>query len=167
MTALNYPYLSGENVKTRTIVMTLIVCLAGAAACFAADVFAGTWKLNEAKSKIGAGAPKNSTVVYENMGDQVKVTVDGTGPDGKAAHNEWTGKFDGKDYPLTGDPSADARTYTKVNAHTLKMVHKKDGKVVGTGSVVVSANGKTRTVTNNTTDAKGKKISSVAVYDKQ
>jgi len=41
----------------------------------------GTWKLNEAKSKIGAGSPKNSTVVYEAAGDSVKVTVDGTDGD--------------------------------------------------------------------------------------
>jgi len=41
------------------------MCFIGVAVCFAADAFMGTWKLNEAKSKIGAGSPKNSTVVYE------------------------------------------------------------------------------------------------------
>jgi hypothetical protein len=35
----------------------------------------GTWKLNEAKSKIPAGATKNHTVVYEAAGDSIKVTV--------------------------------------------------------------------------------------------
>jgi ribosomal protein L21E len=62
----------------------------------------GTWKLNEAKSKIGAGSPKNTTVVYEATGDDVKVTVDGTDGDGKPVHSEWTGKYDGKDYGHRG-----------------------------------------------------------------
>jgi len=35
------------------------------------------------------------------------------------------------------------------------------------GRIVVSANGKTRTVTTSGTDATGKKISSTAVYVKQ
>jgi hypothetical protein len=44
---------------------------------------------------------------------------------------------------------------------------KKDGKVVLTAHVVLAPDGKTRTVTTHTTDAKGKKVTSVAVYDKQ
>ena len=79
----------------------------------------GTWKLNEAKSTIPAGAPKNTTVVYSAAGDSVKVTVDGVTGDGKPAHNEWTGKFDGKDYPVTGDPTTDARAYKKVDDRTM------------------------------------------------
>lgn len=130
------------------------------------DAFTGTWKLNEAKSKIGAGAPKNTTVVYEAAGDDVKVTVEGVDADGKATRNEWTGKFDGKDYPVTGDATSDSRTYTKVNDHTLKFTAKKDGKVTISGQITVSADGKTRTV-HVTTDVKGKKVSSTAVYEKQ
>ena len=96
--------------KTRTILMTLCLCFVGAAACFAQDPEIGTWKLNEAKSKIGAGSPKLTTVVYEAAGDSVKVTVDGTDADGKPLHSEWTGKYDGKDYPVTGDPNTDTRS---------------------------------------------------------
>src|SRR6266568_1529081 len=88
--------------KTRTILSALVLLLAGAAMCFAADAQIGTWKLNEGKSKLAPGLAKNSTVQYEAVGDQIKVTVDGTDADGKPAHNEWTGKFDGKDYPVTG-----------------------------------------------------------------
>ena len=38
--------------KARTIVFTLAMCLVGAAVCFAQDANLGTWKLNEAKSKL-------------------------------------------------------------------------------------------------------------------
>ena len=153
--------------KARGTVLTLALCFVGVAVCLAADALIGTWKLNEAKSKIGAGSPKNTTVVYEAAGDSVKVTVDGTDGDGKPSHNEWTGKFDGKDYPVTGDTSSDARSYTKVDDHTLAFTNKKGDKVTITGRAVVSADGKTRTVTISGTDSKGKKFTSTAVYDKQ
>jgi hypothetical protein len=153
--------------KTRTIMLTLATLFVAAVVCFAADAQMGTWKLNEAKSKFGPGAPKNTTVVYEAAGDNVKVTVDGVDADGKPTHNEWTGKFDGKDYPVTGDPNQNARSYKKVNDRTLEMTAKKDGKVTVSGRIVVSADSKTRTVTVGGTDADGKKFQSKVVYDKQ
>ena len=154
--------------KTKTILLTLATLFAAVVVCFAAqDVNMGTWKLNEAKSKFSPGAAKNVTVVYAAAGDSVKVTVDGVDADGKPAHNEWTGKFDGKDSPLTGDPASDTRAYKRVNDHTLGLTNKKDGKAALTGRVVISADGKNRTVTTSGTDAKGNKISSTAVYDKQ
>jgi hypothetical protein len=154
--------------KAKTIVLTLALCLVTAAVCFAGTgVQMGTWKLNEAKSKLAPGAAKNSTVVYEAAGDNVKVTVDGTDRNGQPAHNEWTGKFDGADYPVTGDPDSDARSYKQVNDHTLSLTVKKGGKVTLTGRIVVSADGKTRTVTTSGTDPQGKTIENIAVYDKQ
>jgi hypothetical protein len=153
--------------KGRATVLTLALCFVGAAVCLAADGFIGTWKLNEAKSKFGPGAAKNTTVVYEAAGDDVKVTVEGTDSDGKPTHNEWTGKFDGKDYPVTGDASSDARSYKKVDDHTLTFEVKKGNKVTTSGRIVLSADGKTRTVTTSGTDAKGNKASATAVYDKQ
>ena len=152
--------------KPRTILLTLLTLLAAAALSFADNPMMGTWKLNEAKSKLPTAA-KNTTVVYEAAGDKIKVTVDGVDADGKPAHNEWVGNFDGKDYPVTGDPMFDARSYTKVNDRTVNMTIKKDGKAVMTGKVVVSADGKSRTVTTWGKDAKGKKVTTVAVYDKQ
>jgi hypothetical protein len=153
--------------KTKTVGLTFILCLAAGAFCLAADdPMIGTWRLNEAKSKIAPGAPKNSTVIYAAAGDQIKVTVDGTDAEGKSIHSEWTGKFDGKDYPVTGDATADVRAYKKERKDTLEMTNKKDGKAAATGKVVVSADGKTRTVTISFTDAKGAKMTSTAVYDK-
>ncbi len=153
--------------KTRTIILAMLLCFVGTAVCFAADPQMGTWKLNEAKSKISAGSPKNTTVVYEAAGDSVKVTVDGTDGDGKPMHHEWTGKYDGKDYPVTGDPSTDTRSYKKVNDQTLTFTNKKGDKATISGRGVVSADGKTRTVTLTGTDSKGTKFTSTAVYDKQ
>ena len=153
--------------KARRIGMTLALCFVGAALCLAADGFMGTWKLNEAKSKLAPGTAKNSTVVYSTMGDNIMVTIDGTDAAGKPTHNEWMGKFDGKDYPVTGDSSSDARAVKKIDDHTLTFTVKKGDKVITTGSIVLSADGKTRTVTTEGTDSSGKKIAGTAVYDKQ
>jgi len=151
--------------KTRTVVLTLALCFVAAAGCFAGDEDLGTWKLNEAKSKLAPGVPKDHTVVYQEANDNVKITVDGASPDGKPTHNEWTGKFDGKDYPVIGDPNSDARSYKKVGARTLELTVKKSGKVMATGRIVMSANGETRTVTTSGTDPQGKKFKSTALYD--
>jgi hypothetical protein len=154
--------------KSRAYAFTFLICLMAGALCFAAsDAQMGTWKLNESKSKLSPAAPKNETVIYEAAGDNVKITLEGTAPDGSKRHTEWTGKFDGKDYPSTGNPMEDMRSYKEVNARTLDVVSKKDGKVLLTGRVVISKDGKTRTTTITGTDASGKKYKSVAVYDKQ
>ncbi|MFY9661887.1 MAG: hypothetical protein WAJ97_14775 [Terriglobales bacterium] len=153
--------------KLRTRVLLLVTLLIGATMCFAADPNLGTWKLNEGKSKIAAGLPKNTTVTYDAAGDGIKATVEGVDGQGKPTHNEWTGKYDGKDYPVTGDSSSDTRSLKKINDRTLELTAKKDGKVTITGRIVVAADGKSRTLTANWTDAMGKKAKSVAVYDKQ
>jgi len=154
--------------KTIAIVLTTaVICLAGAALSFAQDPSMGTWKLNERKSKFAAGVTKNNTVVYEAAGDNIKVTTDGTDKDGKPTHSEWTGKFDGKDYPVTGDASSDARSYTKVDDRHLEFEVKSGGKVTTRGHIVVSADGKSRAVRTDATDAMGKKVSSTATYEKQ
>ena len=154
--------------KTTRIVLMTALCIFASAVSFGAEnPNMGTWKLNEAKSKFPPGATKNTTVVYEAAGDSVKVTTDGTSGDGKTVHTEWTGKFDGKDYPVTGSADTDSREYTQVNAHTTTFANKKDGKVTLNGKIVVAADGKSRIVTVSGTDASGKKVSSTAVYDKQ
>jgi hypothetical protein len=97
----------------------------------------------------------------------VKVIVDGVDADGKPTHNEWTGKFDGKDYQVIGDPTADTRAYKKVNDHTLTFTSKHDRSVTLTVLIVVSDDGKFRTVNLNGRNAKGEKYRISAVYDKQ
>jgi len=152
--------------KTKTIALTISLVFVSVAFGFQNSPQMGTWKLNEAKSKF-AGKARNHTVVYEASGDQTKVTVDGVDENGTAVHNEWTGKFDGKDYPVTGDATSDTRSYRMVNQNTLTLTGKKNGTETLSGRIVVSADGKTRTVTTTATDAQGKKVTNVAVYDKQ
>lgn len=97
--------------NARSFVLSLATCFVVLTFGIAQDTMMGTWKLNEAKSKIGAGSPKNNTVVIEAAGEDMKVTMDGIDATGKSTHSEWTGKFDGKDYPVSGDTGSDTRAY--------------------------------------------------------
>jgi hypothetical protein len=64
---------------------------------------------------------------------------------------------------ITDKYSQDASNQTR----TMEFNAKKDDKVTLTGRIVLSADGRSRTVTTSATDANGKKISNTAVYDKQ
>ena len=154
--------------KTKNIAVSLGLILA-AGALYAADPMMGTWKLNEAKSKLTRGTVKNTKVVYDDrlIRDKVTVTTDGVDGDGKPVHAEWKGKFNGKDYEVSGDPNSDMRAYTKVNDQTLNMTAKKGGKVTATGRIAVAADGKSRVATVSGTTAKGKRFSNTVVYDKE
>jgi hypothetical protein len=153
--------------RTRATLASLVGLLVGVCLSLAADLNMGVWKLNAAKSKFGEGAAKNETVVYEMAGENVKVTVDAKDKDGKAVHNVWVGKFDGKDYKVEGDAPYDTRAYTIVNDHTLSMVIKKDGKVVANGTITVAADGKSRTVKTSAVDPNVHSMDQSAVYDKK
>jgi hypothetical protein len=128
----------------------------------------GTWKLNLAKSKYQQGqAPKSTTLVYEAAGAGIKVTVDSVPADGPALHYAYTANYDGKDVPVVGNPNADVSARTRVNATTTKLVNKKGGNILSTVTLVISADGKTLTITTTGKDAKGQNVDSTAVYDKQ
>jgi len=150
--------------KSKAILVMALWLIAGSA--FAASPLMGTWKLDESKSKLDPAMGKNTTVIYAQEGSKVKITVDRVNAKGKPTHNEWVGKFDGKDYPVMRDQAFDARAYHQVNDRTLDMTLKKNGKVVGTGLVTVSSDGKTRTVQLDAMTPKGKKTHTVGVYNK-
>ena len=152
--------------RAKTTALAISLVFVSVALGFQDNPQLGTWKLNEAKSKF-AGKARNQTVVYERAGDQIKVTVDGVDENGSPSHNEWTGKFDDKDYPVTGDPTSDMRSYRMINKNTNALTGKKNGRVTITGRIVVSQDGKTRTVTTTSTNLAGKKVRNTAVYDKQ
>ena len=153
-------------IKTRIAVLAAALSFTAAAACFAANPHMGTWKLNEAKSKLVPGMGKNTTVTYAEQKDKIKITVDGVDKDGKPTHSVWVGKFDGKAYPVKGNLPYDSVAYKVVNDRTNDITTMKGGKMVWSGRITVSADGKSRTVTLNGTGADGKKFSGKAVYDK-
>ena len=126
----------------------------------------GTWKLDDAKSKLAPGMGKGTTVIYMQKRDKIQVTVDGVDKGGKPTHSVWVGKFDGKAYPVKGNLPYNSVAYRVVNDRTNDITAMKDGKIGWSGQITVAADGKSRTVTINGTDANGKKFKGKAVYDK-
>ena len=153
-------------IKTRIAVVAVALSFVGSAACFAANPHMGTWKLNEAKSKLIPGMGKNMTVTYTEQKDKMKVTVDGVDKDGKPTHSVWVGKADGKAYPAKGNLPYNSVAYKIVNDHTYDLTAMNDGKMIWSGKSTVAADGKSRTVNFNGTGADGKKFKGKAVYDK-
>ena len=151
--------------KTRTTLITVALWITAAAVSFAASAHMGTWKLNEAKSKLQSGA-KNTTVTYAPAkGDMVKLTAEGM-RDGKATKWSWLGKFDGKAYKVKGDYPADTIAVQMVDEQTNKITAMKAGKVMTTSTVTVAKDGKSRMVVTTGNDDKGKKWTDKAYYDK-
>ena len=133
----------------------------------AADARVGTWKFNAAKSKFKPGpAYKSRTVKIEAAGEGVKVAIDGVLGDGKAQSYSYTVNYDGKDYPVTGNPAADTIAYKKVDDSTIEATTKKGGQVTATVTIVLAKDGKSMTVTSKGKDDKGP-FTNVALYDRQ
>ena len=152
--------------KTRIAVVAVALSFVATAACFAANPHMGTWKLNEAKSKLVPGMGKNTMVTYTEEKDKIKVAVEGVDKNGKPTHGVWVGKLDGKAYPTKGNLPYNSVAYKVVNDRTNDITTMKGGKIVWSGRITVAADGKSRTVTLNGTGADGKKFSGKAVYDK-
>jgi hypothetical protein len=127
----------------------------------------GTWRLNVAKSKYSPGpAPKSATVTFSAAGQGVKAVIDGVGPDGSKTHWEYTANFDGKPYPVTGNGDGDMVVARRVNATTIETSYTLKGKPTVVNTRVVSADGKTLTVTSTGTNAQGQKVNNVQVFEK-
>ena len=151
-------------VKSLLAALAVVVFASGLSA--QADPTIGTWKLNLAKTKYTAGqAPKSTTLVITAAGQGVKLTSESVLADGSTRKISYTATYDGKDAAVTGTPDYDTISLKKT-ATGMDGSRKKAGKVVQTFSRVVSADGKTMTVTSTGTNAAGK-VDNVQVYDKQ
>ena len=153
-------------VTTKRVFLTAILLgvVCGMALAQSSDPLVGTWKLNPEKSK----GSKGGATKIEAVGSGVKFDVEVIAADGTASHWGFTANYDGKDNPVTGNsPYGNVVALTRVDAHTVQITSKQDGKPMVTSTIVLSADGKTRTTTTKGTDAKGQAIETVSFYEKQ
>jgi hypothetical protein len=159
----------------RTLTLVALLTLTGVLAvgvvslsAQATDLRMGTWKMNSGKSKYDPGpAPQSLTVKVEPAGQGEKVATESVNADGSRTATGYTANFDEKDSSLTGSQTANTVALKRVDARTTIRTDKKDGKVVSTLTRVVSADGKTMTVTVKGTNAQGQPVNNVIVFDKQ
>ena len=127
----------------------------------------GAWKLDPAKSTFSPGpAPKSQSAKLDAMDGGMRTVADRVEADGSLTHFEWTVKFDGKDYPVKGDPGRDAVSVKKIDDFTIEITNKKAGKTTTTIRAVYARDGKSRTETTTGTNAQGVKIKNVTVWSK-
>lgn len=124
----------------------------------------GTWVANIAKSTYSPDpAPKSSTLTISASG----VTVDLVPATGPAQKWTYGGTYDGKPVPVAGNPNADMATRKRLDPNTTETTFTKGGKVTSVNTAVVAAGGKTMTITAKGTNAQGKPVLNVQVYDKK
>ena len=145
----------------------VFVLFAFAAALIAADPFAGTWKLNSAKTKFKTGMPpKEQTVTFSEEGSTLHVVVKGTSADGQTISSHFTVPTAGGNGKIIESPYEAVNT-KNISANERETAFSKGGKVVYTATAKRSADGKTLTVTVKGINAVGQNVDGAAVYDKQ
>jgi hypothetical protein len=153
----------------RLVPVALAVCVFSSALVAADNPFLGTWKLNTDKSTYSPDpGPKGATVKFEQDGDNIRRVLTGTNPDGTPLNEDSSIPWDGKDHLVTKPPEPPiTAAVTRMNAHTLHVLIKQDGKLIDTIHVLASKDGKMVTVTDTGVNAKGAKVHNVEVLDKQ
>ncbi|MCC7179536.1 MAG: hypothetical protein IT177_14235 [Acidobacteria bacterium] len=131
------------------------------------DMSAGTWEMNVAKSSSTGALAKSQTRTWEVSGQSVKYTMKGADAQGKPLLVQYAAAYDGKDYPITGDAGSDTIALTRVDERNFRFTQKKAGRVVSTGTRVVSPDGRTVTVTSEGTNAAGQPTKAVLVFDRR
>ena len=126
----------------------------------------GTWKLNPAKSTSAPDRYKRVITKIQPWNDSVKVSYDMVGVRGGVSHLEWVGKFDGKDYRVSGADYLMTNAYTQLDERSYQIVVKVEGAVAATAHVEISPDGKTLTTVTTEKDSHGNSIMTTAVYEK-
>lgn len=149
----------------------IVLAITSATAAFGADNSLGTWKANLEKVKY-TPAPwpvKSVTSVREAVPGGVKVTNTGERTDGAAINSSYTAMYDGSPSSVSGQGAPyDSVSIKQLSANTFAYDAKKtDGKYHAHGRIVISADGKTMTMTARGKNQDGKPMTITLVYDKQ
>ena len=156
--------------KRLFVVFTSILLLlaAGSLVLAQSDPFAGTWKLDVAKSKFDPGpAPQSQTRTWDASG---KVSIEGINAAGKPMAYGYTINGDGKDYPTMGPIPNGAQSLStkRISANKVEANFTRDGKHAETATFSVSKDGKVLSILAKGTSPKdGTPFTNSTVWEKQ
>ena len=158
---------------TRLARMVLLAAVVAAAyplvssAAESTDSLVGSWQLNLSKSTFDPGpGPKGQMRIYSHAGDTEKLTARGIGADGKPTLVQYSARYDGKDYPITGSSGGDLIALKRIDDLTTESTQKRVGKPVIVATRTVSPDGKTLTVITKGTAPSGEKLNHRMVFEK-
>ena len=156
------------SVRTRTIILGLAMLSVPIGLLAADDPIMGTWKINTAKTKLNPGQSAAAlTRTHEPIPNGIKITRPLVDANGKPTRGSWALKFDGKDYPVQGDPNLDTLALKRIDPYTMEAVAKKDGKITNRMRWDVTKDGKSLTWTSKRVLPPEQAGTTVRVYNKQ
>ena len=159
-----------KRIAVVVITLAMVSTVGSIARTQSSDLWIGTWKVNLEKSTYDPG-PKPafaSIIKVEPSAAGINITADGKNAEGQPTHVEIVGTSDGKDNPVKGLPTSNLTNSVKrIDDRTVLVVGKIDNKPEVTSRAVVSAAGKTMTITQTGQNAKGQSVKNVIVADKQ
>ena len=147
--------------------MVILSMLLVTAIAHAADSQAGTWVIDKSESQFAGRPPQRQVTTIEAVEGGVKNVTDIVDAEGKSIHYEFTALYDGKDYPVKGDPVRDSVAIKKIDEYTFEVTNKKAGKVVNTVRAVYASDGKTRRMTTTNVNARGEKVMTTTVWTRR
>jgi opacity protein-like surface antigen len=121
-----------------------------------AKLWNGTWHLNAAKSKFASSAKEQSeTRTYDISANKVTMKSSSKDPSGKTLNFSYSAGYDGKWYPMVGNPNANRISLTAVSDRELKASSRLQGKSSVESTATVSADGKHLTIVRKMVRMKG------------
>jgi len=146
------------------VVLGTVLALPGVSSAQPAPAWFGTWTLNLARSTYSPGPPpfKRATRTVAASGDEITIVDEMVRNRGGITHLEWTGKFDGNDYPVQGVELVLTNAYRRVDDRTYELIQKIDGEVVATSRLTMSPDGRTITTVNSS-----KTASATTIYERE
>ena len=121
-----------------------------------AKLWNGTWHLNAAKSKFASSAKEQSeTRTYNIFHGKVAMKSSSKDPSGKALNFSYSAGYDGKWYPMVGNPNADRISLKVISDREVKASSQLHGKPSVESIAKVSADGKHLTLQRKMLRLKG------------
>ncbi len=109
----------------------------------------GEWRLDLARSTYDPGPAPYQRASYriEPWRDGLRVVNDMVRVRGGVVHLEWTGRFDGEDYPVQGVEDFVTYAYRRVGDRAYDIVIKLDGRPTAVSRAVLAPDGSSITTT--------------------
>jgi hypothetical protein len=132
----------------------------------------GTWKLNSAKSKLPSSAAnvKESIMVFREIdANTMEGIATQTLKDGKTTTGKWTTpKSGGIQTYLEGAPANGISSVAAViDPDTIYQIYLQNGNQIGVMRIDFSKDGKSFTIKGKGTDAQGKAVEYIRLFEKQ
>jgi len=145
--------------------VSLLACALALAAYAGSDPFAGTWKLNLAKSKLQSPAPASDSVRIEVDANNIRIDQEGTNDKGAAFKLAVLGGFDDSFYGVAGCAYFDSVSFRRTSKSHIVAEVRKSGTVVEWVDAEVSGN--VLKVSLTAVDGAGKETKSLAILQRE